>query len=311
MDKIIIIGGPTASYKSILAMELAYKYNGIIINADALQVYQEIPILSAQPSAKDQEQILHKLYGVISGEKVYSVGNWLERAIIEIELAMAMKKIPIIVGGTGLYINSLIYGLAKIPEIDIELRENIRDLYDKMGKESFYNLLYERDVEAAKKININDKTRLIRAYEVIEQTGKSIFHWQEISSIAHFEEEAFLLIIANPKREELYKNCDERFLNMLEEGVIDEIEFLHKNIQDKSLPINKAIGVSELTHYLTGYLSLSEATERAQTATRQFAKRQVTWFKNQYKDFEKIQYQSLEDFPDISRHISHKIKKVH
>jgi tRNA dimethylallyltransferase len=304
MKKIIIIGGPTASYKSSLALELAKKNNGVIINADSIQVYFEIPILSSQPSIDEKEIVPHKLYSFVSGEFVYSVGKWLDEVVKEVRVAHEIGMMPIIVGGTGLYINSVINGLSKIPEIDPDLRDNIRSLYDRIGKEEFYSLLEKRDAEVASKLFSGDKHRVIRAFEVIEQTGKSILYWQQMSNFSPFEKESIVTIISSLPRDILYKRCNDRFVSMIEEGALDEVEYLNKNLPDSTLPITKALGVRELSEYLSGKISLVEAIARAQTGIRKFAKRQVTWFKNQTKDVDKIEYTSPDDFDNVVQYVS-------
>jgi tRNA dimethylallyltransferase len=298
-NKIIVIGGPTASYKSSLAAGIAERFDGIVINADSVQVYNEIPIISSQPTIADFKRVPHKLYGFTNGENVFSVGKWLECAVKEIHHSFDYSKVPIVVGGTGMYINSLINGLSRIPEIEQAVRENARALYDRVGKDEFYQILIKRDPTIADNKAIIDKQRIIRAYEVIEQTGRSISYWHQMAHFSHFDKESFIYITSNLPRDELYKRCDERFLTMIEDGALDEVEYLNKNVQDESLPIMKSLGVRELSEYLRDEISLKEAISKAQTSTRRFAKRQVTWFKNQINEIDKIQYSSMKDFESI------------
>lgn len=307
MKKIIIIGGPTSSFKSVLALDLASKLNGIIINADSMQVYFEIPILSSQPSIADKETIPHKLYSFVSGEFVYSAGKWLDEVVKQVEFAHENNYMPIIVGGTGFYLSSVINGLSRIPEIEQEVKINTRSLYARIGKNNFYELLQKRDPDAASRLSPTDKSRMIRAFEVVEQTGKSIAYWQQMSHFAPFDKESIIGIFSALPREVLYKRCDDRFVSMIEDGALDEVEYLNKNIQDIELPITKALGVRELTEYLKGNSTLSEAIVKSQNVTRQFAKRQVTWFKHQMNDITKTEYHSQDDFDNVYQFLLNKL----
>jgi tRNA dimethylallyltransferase len=283
--KIIIIGGPTASGKSQYALELAKLHNGVIINADSVQLYREIPIISAQPSLDEQSIVPHFLYGVFEAQQVSSVGIWLELVRKIIDEAINKNQTPIVVGGTGLYLKSLVYGISQIEDIDLEIRKNARGLHEELGNEKFYALLRERDPLMAEKIRPNDKQRMIRAFEVINQTGKSLHFWHQQPNISFYPVEQFKQILLMPERSELYRNCDMRFMQMIEHGALLEVQNLLEYHDGRLHPM-KATGVKELARYLRDEITLEEAIKAAQQATRNYAKRQFTWFRHQLPDSE-------------------------
>jgi len=301
---IIIIAGPTASGKSDLANKIADKYNSTIINGDALQIYADIPIVSAQPTPAQKKKHDYKLYGYVGIHEYYSVAKWLDDAITEIENTHNKNKLPIVDGGSGMYLKSLVYGLANIPTIEEPLRKRIREFYNTVGKEIFYQTLLEKDPMSAKKLNVHDKQRVIRAMEVFEQTGKSIIEWQAEQN-PHFSLNQFLMIFIDIPREQLYKRCNDRFLQMIEDGAIDEVEYLIKNNNyDTEASSMKAVGIRELGAYLEGMITLNEAIELSQNSTRKYAKRQLTWFRNQMKDIKRISYDhSPESFNNLSHEL--------
>lgn len=280
MKKIIVIAGPTASGKTSLAIRLAQEIDGEIINADSLQVYQENPIISAQPTLTEQQNIPHHLFGYVKGDEEYTVARWIKDAINKIE---NIKKTPIIVGGTGFYLKHLIFGLSAIPEIPSEVRLQARQLHNEIGNGEFYKLLQKIDPVAALKLDLNDAKRVLRAYEVIQATGKPINYWQE-NNIEYFPISSFSLTILQPDRELLYKNCNQRFLKMLEMGAMEEVKHLMKQGYNLEVGVMKSHGVPELIRYLSGELELSQAIEKAQQVVRNYAKRQITWFKHQFNN---------------------------
>jgi tRNA dimethylallyltransferase len=300
--KIIIIGGATASGKSLLAEKLAIHLDGVIINADSMQVYSDIPIISAQPSAIDLEKTPHKLYGYVASEERYSVGKWLIAVIDAIEDVLHQRKVPIVVGGTGLYLKSLTHGLANIPESNEEVRNYARDLYSRMGGQGFHKILQEKDPIIASRLSTNDRQRMLRAFEVLEQTGKSISRWQEEVN-PHFNSEVFFYIETDLDRNVLYRRCDERFLVMLEEGALEEVRYLNNSLDDHYLPVMKALGVPELSDYIKERITLHEAIQKAQASIRQYAKRQLTWFRHQFNGLNKYTYHSEQDFKDLIEQI--------
>ncbi len=276
--KIIIVAGPTASGKTSFSIKLAKALDGEIINADSLQIYSEIPIISAQPTSLEKQNIPHHLFGYIKGDEDYTVARWIEDASACINNS---KKQPILVGGTGFYLKHLIFGLSPIPDIPDEVRIQARQLLDEVGLVEFYHILKQIDPEAAARIDHNNAQRALRAYEVIKATGKSIRYWQG-QNISCFPLSSFKLIILAPDREELYKNCNQRFLDMLDLGALEEV----KQLLEKGYPplssVLKSHGTPELTKYLAGEWSLQQAIEKSQQVVRNYAKRQTTWFKHQF-----------------------------
>ncbi|MCA4774624.1 tRNA (adenosine(37)-N6)-dimethylallyltransferase MiaA [Wolbachia endosymbiont of Mansonella ozzardi] len=283
-DNLVIITGITASGKSELCDSLIEKYRNIdIINCDSKQVYREIPIITAQPPRQEK---FYKLYGYVSVRENYSVGLWLEDLKREVNNALENLRIPIITGGSGLYISSLIKGLSSIPQITQEVRQNISELRKNLSKEEFYKLALSKDSKIQGKIFMNDSHRLSRALEVITETGKSIFVWQENRQPPLFNN--FKVYIILPERENVYRKINFRFIKMVENGAIDEVEKLLRMNLATHLPAMKAHGVPEIIKYLKGKLNLDEAIQIAQTNTRYYAKRQYTWFKNQFPNAEMI-----------------------
>ncbi|MCD6034968.1 MAG: tRNA ((37)-N6)-dimethylallyltransferase MiaA [Rickettsiales bacterium] len=278
---IVILGGPTASGKSSLGASLAKKTDAVIINADAMQVYAGIPIITAQPSAYEQQETPHALYGILPPEELCSVGRWLELAKAAIDAAHKAKRLPILVGGTGMYLYQLMHGLSSIPDITPDIREHARGLQREMGNAAFHEELKQRDPVMAERLPVGDTQRMIRAYEVILQTGESIAVWQEKPRHALYPPESFIPVFLHPERQQLYAQCDARFQKMLENGALEEVRALMALDLDPALPAVKALGVPELMAYLRGEYAQAEAIMNAQMGTRQYAKRQMTWFKNQ------------------------------
>ena len=293
---ILIICGPTASGKSALALDVARQFNGLIINADSMQIYRQLRILTSRPTTIEETQIPHRLFGIADLNDVFSAGRWRDLAVREIEQAHIDGILPIICGGTGLYIKALMEGLSYIPPIPDKLREQIRLKIHKFGNGSAYRELMQRDPKTAARLNPGDTQRIARALEVIEASGRSISEWQQIDAKRVSNDWQFWIILLAPERKELNSCIEIRFLKMLELGALDEVA----SIKDFSgdLPLLKAIGVNELQNYLNGNLRLSEAIEQVQTATRKLAKRQTTWFKNQIVADLTINSQYSERFRD-------------
>ncbi|MER2520515.1 MAG: tRNA (adenosine(37)-N6)-dimethylallyltransferase MiaA [Bdellovibrionales bacterium] len=283
--RVILIGGPTASGKSAFAMEVARRERGAIINADAMQLYSGLSILTAQPRDDERLEIPHRLYGDFDPATHSSVARWLGEAQRAIGESHDAGLVPVLVGGTGLYFRALEQGLADIPDIPGSVRASAQALYDELGEALFRTLLCENDPESAQKIARNDRHRLVRAYEVAHHTGKCLGHWQRLSRETispRFSFERHLLL---PTRERLYAACDARFLDMIDRGAVEEARaFLSRGL-DSGLPTMKTIGLREIRCFLRLECSLDAAILKAQQATRNYAKRQTTWFRNQWTHF--------------------------
>ena len=284
LNSIKIIVGATASGKSAYALSLAEKNHGVIINADSQQVYSDLRILTARPSAEDEARIPHKLYGILGAEESCSAGKWLRYAKMEIDWALAQGKTPIMVGGTGLYIKALTEGIPEMPVIDTGVRAQAISDFEEMGKEAFSERLMAIDPEFFNRLKVQDKQRLIRAYEVWLGSGKTLSWWQNREVIPPYNADALEIIKIELPREELYARCNLRVERMVKStgkngGAVEEVKNLLSLPTD--LPIWKIIGMREFPAYLRGETSLSKAIELCQIATRQYAKRQLTWFRNQ------------------------------
>lgn len=282
-NMVLIIGGPTASGKSDLAMRLAETFDGVIINGDSMQVYADLRILTARPSAEDERRVPHRLFGVLPASERCSVGRWLDMAETEIQQAWAVDRLPIVVGGTGMYLRSLMEGLAPVPTVPDEFVAAAEALYDAVGGEAFRGRLADLDAETAAKLPPGDRQRLIRAYSVAKGTGNTLGHWQAKAPARPGLGARFVTILIMPERAKLYAACDGRFKSMLERGAIDEVRRLGAQGLSTRLPAMRALGVPELLAYGREEMTLEMATEKAQQATRNFAKRQMTWFRNQLR----------------------------
>lgn len=272
-SSVVLIAGPTASGKSALALALARERGGLIINADALQVYKELSILSARPNDDELMMAPHSLYGHVSGLKPYSVANWLKDAKLALETAEQAELTPIFVGGTGLYFKALTDGLAEVPAIPDEVREKWRSF-----EGNLHNELAARDPVSAKRLNPNDRQRLARALEVVEATGHPLHHWQDLArGRAPLKGHVVERYLVDVPRQELYSRAEARFDQMMAQGAVDEVRPLLKH--DPELPMMKAIGVPELCRYLREECTLAQAVTDAKTATRNYIKRQFTWWR--------------------------------
>ena len=285
--KIILIAGPTASGKSKLAIQIAKKIKGEIINTDSMQVYKEFSILSSRPLKIDIRKIKHHLYGFQSVKKHFSTGAWLKLVKKQINQCLKNKKIPILVGGTGLYFEAITKGMSKIPNIDFKKRDKIRELQKKIGQRKFYELLLKLDPLVKNKIEPSDTQRSIRAYEVKKFTKKSIYEWYKLTKSEFKKFQIFKIFIDVP-REKLLKNISNRAEQMFRNDCVKEVKyFLDLNI-DPSLPANKIIGVKEIKDLLSGALGLPQVKEAINIKTRQYAKRQVTWARGHMSDWNKL-----------------------
>jgi tRNA dimethylallyltransferase len=294
-SKIILISGPTASGKSNLAIKIAKKINGEIINADSMQVYKTLKILTARPNIKEQKKIKHHLFGIINLNKKFSTGQWLKAAIKKIKEIQKRKKIPILVGGTGLYFQSLISGLVKIPKIPLKLRKKIRLTQKKEGQKKFYKKLLKIDPRVKDKFDSNDTQRSIRAFEIKTFTKISMYEWLNKTK-SEFKDDEFLKLYVDFKREDLVKKISLRTSKMIEEGAIKEVKKFVKMKIKKDLSVNKVIGIDELTQYLVKKINLNQAQELISIKTRQYAKRQATWARSRMTSWEKINPIKIADY---------------
>ena len=287
MKKIILLAGPTASGKSNLAIQLAKKLNGEIINADSMQIYKEFSILSSRPSSLESKKTKHHLYGVISVKKHFSVGEWFKIAKRKINMCHKNNKTPIIVGGTGLYFNAIIKGISKIPNIDTKTRKKVRSLFKKLGYKNFYQKLLDLDPEVKNRILPTDSQRVQRAYEVVLKTKKSLFDWIK-STKSDFINFEIKKIFINISREDLLKKISRRTELMFKDKCIDEVKKFNSLKLKKTLSANKLIGVPEINSYLKGAISLKECKELINIKTRQYAKRQNTWARGHMKNWKML-----------------------
>ena len=294
-SKIILISGPTASGKSIFAIKLAKKINGEIVNADSMQVYKELKILSARPNPKDYQKIKHHLYGFHDVKKNFSTGDWLKLAIKKIKEIKKRKHIPIFVGGTGLYYKALTEGLIEIPNIPIRFRNKIRSLHKTLGQKKFYKKLLKLDPISKNKINSTDSQRSIRAYEVKKYTKKSLHDWFKDTK-SYFKKNEFIKIYIDFPRQELIQRINLRTEKMLKTGAIKEVKkFIKLKVPvDKS--VNKAIGIDEIKEYLNNKKELSETKEKISIKTRQYAKRQNTWARGNMMSWLRLQPLEMNKF---------------
>tara|TARA_B100000700_G_scaffold282496_2_gene334082 strand:- start:560 stop:1468 length:909 start_codon:yes stop_codon:yes gene_type:complete len=294
-SKVILIYGPTASGKSTFSVKLAKRINGEIINADSMQVYKDLKILSARPTRKDYRKIKHHLYGFLSSKKNFSSGEWLKLAKKKILDIKKKKKIPILVGGTGLYFKVLTEGLVNIPNIPIKYRKETKSLYKKLGSKKFFSKLINLDPLIKNKINPSDTQRALRAYEIKLFTKKSMYDWFK-NTKSEYEKEDFYKIYIDFPRDKLIKRINIRALDMVNRGAILEVKkFLKLKIQSPKTA-HKAIGIQEIRDFLNKKMEISEVIERISIKTRQYAKRQVTWARGNMNDWNKISSDALDKF---------------
>ena len=291
-SKIILIAGPTASGKSNFALKLAKKIKGEIINADSMQVYKQLKILTARPKKKNLKKIKHHLYGFCDVKKKYSTGEWLNLLIKKIKDIRKKKKVPIVVGGTGLYFKALTDGLVKIPNIPMKKRNIIRLMQKKLGQKKFYNKLLKIDPMIKNKIEKNDIQRTIRAYEIKNHTKISIIKWFEKTK-KYFLPNEFIKFYIDYPRESLINRINLRIDNMFADGAIEEVKRFNKLKVKKENSSNKVIGIKEISSLLNKQRTLEQTKELIVIKTRQYAKRQVTWARGQMQSWQKINPKNL------------------
>ena len=285
--KIILLAGPTASGKSKLAIHLAKKLNGEVINADSMQIYKEFSILSSRPSNIEIKRAKHHLYGIVSVKKYFSAGDWLKEAKKKINLCLKKKKIPIIVGGTGLYFNTITKGISKIPDIDSKTRAKVRNLFKKLGFKKFYEKLLKLDPKVKGKILPTDTQRTQRAYEVKLKTKKSLFDWIA-NTKSDFLDFNLKKVFIDIPRAELLQKISKRIDLMFKQNCTAEVKKFNILKINKSLSANKLIGVQEINRYLKGAISLDECKNLINIKTRQYAKRQNTWSRGHMENWTKL-----------------------
>ncbi|GAA0869598.1 tRNA (adenosine(37)-N6)-dimethylallyltransferase MiaA [Brevundimonas basaltis] len=282
---ITLLAGPTASGKSALALELAARTGAVIVNADSQQLYADLRVLSARPSAEDQARAAHRLYGVADAAEAWSVGRWSRAAM---ELLAGLDGRPVLfVGGTGLYFTALTKGLADIPDIPVEARDGAMQALDIEGEEAFRRRLAEMDPAAATRIEAGDRQRLTRAMAVAEHTGRALSDWTA-ETTPLLPPGSWTGRVVEPERAALYDNCDRRVSQMVEAGALDEVRALVARGLDPALPAMKAVGVREFAAHLAGETTLEAAVEATRQATRHYAKRQLTWFRNQTPQWRRV-----------------------
>ena len=284
----ILIAGPTASGKSALALALAERLGGMVINADSMQVYAELPILTARPAAADLTRAPHRLYGHVPAAQAYSVGRWLADVAHELAAACEAGQVPVIVGGTGLYFHALLHGLAPVPDIPPPVRTHWRAEAARLGPEALHAVLAARDPVMAARLRPSDPQRVTRALEVLDGTGRSLAEWARELGTPLLDVASVTRTVLLPERAALYAHCDRRFDLMLEAGALAEVEELLTHDLATEKPAMRALGVRPLTAHLRGELTLAAAAEQAKAETRQYAKRQTTWIRGRMGDWPQL-----------------------
>jgi tRNA dimethylallyltransferase len=276
---VLIVAGPTASGKSALALALAERLDGTVINADSMQVYRELAILTGRPDAEALARAPHRLYGVLAARDPCSAGRWRAMALAEIAAAHAAGRLPILCGGSGLYFAALTQGLVELPPVPAALRAEAQALCRRLGTAGLHAALAARDPATAARLRPTDRQRLVRAWEVLEATGRPLAEWQEEATMGPPAELRFAAILLDPPRPQLYTACDRRLDAMIAAGALAELRHFLAESPDPELPLRRAVGVPELARHLAGELSLAAAVALAKQATRRYVKRQVTWFR--------------------------------
>ena len=293
----MLIAGPTASGKSALALALAEKLGGVIVNADSMQVYRDLRVITARPAPADEARVPHRLYGHVDAGENYSVGRWCRDIAAVLDEAGREARAPILVGGTGLYFKALTQGLSAVPPVPGEIRDYVRGRLQNEGVAALYAELLKRDGATGHRLMPNDRSRIARALEVIEATGRSLSDWHREGLSALVDPESAGRIFLTVERKELVARIEQRFAAMLAAGALDEVWALKARKLDPLLPAMKAHGVPWLIRHLDGEISLDEAAAGAIMDTRRYAKRQLTWFRNQMKDWRWVPAESaLADF---------------
>jgi tRNA dimethylallyltransferase len=291
MSTVILIAGPTASGKSALALELAERHGGVIINADSMQVYRDLRIITARPTPEEEKRVPHRLYGHVDAAENYSVGRWFGDAAVALTDAHSCKQPAIVVGGTGLYFSTLTRGIAAVPAIPAEIRREVRGRLAAEGAAALHAELSRRDPATAARLKPGDRARITRALEVVLATGRSLTEWHADNSPARVDLAAAAKLFLMPNRDELSARIDARFDAMIAAGALAEVRALAARQLDPNLPAMKAHGVPWLIRHLNGEIAMAEAVEQSKRDTRRYTKRQATWFRNQLPQFEWVEPQ--------------------
>jgi tRNA dimethylallyltransferase len=285
MSNAVLIAGPTASGKSALALALAQKTGGVIINADSMQVYRDLKVITARPAREEEAMVPHRLYGHVDAAVNFSAGAWVAEAATVLAEVCAQRRLPIFIGGSGLYFKALTRGLSAVPPIPPDVREGVRARLERGGVEALHAELARRDPAAAERLKPRDRTRIARALEVVESTGRSLSDWHRDGLPPLLPAGTFTALFLEPDREQLYARIDARFEAMLKAGALEEVARLAARNLDPLLPAMKAHGVPALIAHLKGEITLEEASAIGRADTRHYAKRQFTWFRHQLPEF--------------------------
>lgn len=285
-SNVILIAGPTASGKSALALELAQATGGVVINADSMQVYRDLRVITARPTPQEEARAPHRLYGHVDAAVNFSAGHWVTDAAVALAEARAQNRLAIFAGGSGLYFKALTRGLSAVPPIPVEVRESVRARLERDGVEALHAELAQRDPLAAERLKPRDRTRIARALEVVEATGRSLTDWHRDGLPPLLPPGQFSAVFLTPDRDRLYARIDARFEAMLSAGALEEVERLAARRLDPLLPAMKAHGVPALLRHLKGEITREEAATIGRADTRHYAKRQFTWFRHQLPEFE-------------------------
>jgi tRNA dimethylallyltransferase len=296
-SKALIIAGPTASGKSALALALAERFNGTVINTDSMQVYRDLRIITARPTPEEEARVPHRLYGHVDAAVNFSAGSWVSDAAAVLAEARAQNRLPIFVGGSGLYFKALTRGLSAVPPIPDNIRESVRARLARDGVEALHAELARRDPRSAERLKPRDRTRIARALEVVEATGRSLTDWHREALPPLLPRSAFEALFLSPERDELYARIDARFDAMLKTGALDEVAALAARKLDPLLPAMKAHGVPALIHHIRGDIPLDAAATIGRADTRHYAKRQFTWFRHQLPEFEWLKPEAAREWP--------------
>jgi tRNA dimethylallyltransferase len=299
-NKAVLIAGPTASGKSALALELAQKTGGVVINADSMQVYRDLRVITARPTPQEEAQVPHRLYGHVDATVNFSVGYWVADAAAALAEVRSQNRLPIFVGGSGLYFKALTHGLSAVPPIPPAVREDVRSRLERDGVEALHAELAQRDPDTAERLRPRDRTRIARALEVVEATGRSLTDWHREGLPPLLPSGELSALFLAPDRDQLYARIDARFDAMLKAGALEEVAALSARHLDPLLPAMKAHGVPALIRHLGGEITRAEAAEIGRANTRQYAKRQFTWFRHQLPEFQWVKPEDARGWLDTS-----------